>query len=88
MKNKKKNVLILGGSSDIGIEVIKNFLKLKWKVTAHFSQNKKKLEIFRKSSKNLNIIRFDFANYSNLNIKKLMIKKFRGRYDSNRNISW
>jgi len=82
MKNKKKNILILGGSSDIGIEVIKNFLKLKWEVTAHFSQNKKKLEILRKSSKNLNIIRFNFANYSNLNIKKLMTKKFSGRYDS------
>ena len=82
MKNKKRHVLILGGSSDIGIEVVKNFLKLKWKITAHFSKNKKKLEILKKTSKNLNIIRFNFANYSNLNIKKLMIKKFRGRYDS------
>ena len=82
MKNKKKNVLILGGSSDIGIEVIKNFLKLKWKVTAHFSKNKKKLEILKKTSKNLNIVRFDFTNYKNLNIEKLMIKKFSGRYDS------
>ena len=29
-----KHVLILGGSSDIGIEVVKIFLKLQWKVTA------------------------------------------------------
>ena len=42
MNNTTRRVLILGGSSDIGIEVIKNFLKLKWEVTAHFSQNKKK----------------------------------------------
>ena len=82
MKNKKRHVLILGGSSDIGIEVVKNFLKLKWEITAHFSKNKKKLEILKKTSKNLNIIKFNFANYNNLNIEKLMIKKFSGRYDS------
>ena len=82
MKNKKRHVLILGGSSDIGIEVVKNFLKLKWKVTAHCSKNKKKLEILKKTSKNLNIIKSNFTNYKNLNIEKLMIKKFSGRYDS------
>ena len=57
MKNKKKHVLILGGSSDIGIEVVKKFLQLKWKVTAHFSKNRKKLEFLKKKSKNLNIIK-------------------------------
>ena len=82
MKNKKKHILILGGSSDIGIEVVKNFLKLKWEVTAHYSKNKKKLEILKKTSKNLNIIKSNFTNYKNLNIEKLMIKKFSGRYDS------
>ena len=58
MKNKKRHVLILGGSSDIGIEVVKNFLNLKWEVTAHFFKNKKKLKILKKDSKNLNIIEF------------------------------
>ena len=82
MKNKKKHVLILGGSSDIGIEVVKNFLQLKWEVTAHCSKNKKKLKILKKTSKNLNIIKSNFTNYKNLNIEKLMIKKFSGRYDS------
>jgi len=82
MKNKKKHVLILGGSSDIGIEVVKKFLQLKWKVTAHFLKNRKKLEFLKKKSKNLNIIKFDFSNYNNLNIEKLMVKKFNGRYDS------
>ena len=47
----KKKVLILGGSSDIGVEVVKNFLHLGWKVTAHFFKNKKKLEVLRKNSK-------------------------------------
>ena len=82
MKNKKKHILILGGSSDIGIEVVKNFLKLKWEVTAHYSKNKKKLKILKKTSNNLNIIKSNFTNYKNLNIEKLMILKFSGRYDS------
>ena len=82
MKNRKKHVLILGGSSDIGIEVVKNFLQLKWEVTAHFHKNKKRLEILKKSSKNLNFVQLDFRPHKNLNIEKLIIKKFSGRYDS------
>ena len=82
MKNKKKHVLILGGSSDIGIEVVKNFLKMNWTVTAHFFKNKKKLKKLKKYSKNLNIIKFNFENYSNLNIEKLLTKKFNRKYDS------
>ena len=41
VKNKKRHVLILGGSSDIGIEVVKNFLKINWNVSAQFNKNKK-----------------------------------------------
>ena len=51
MKNKKKHVLVLGGSSDIGMEVVKNFLQLKWKVTTHYFKNKKKLAILKKGSR-------------------------------------
>ena len=36
----------------------------------------------RKSSKNLNIIKLDFSNYSNANIEKILKKKFNKRYDS------
>ena len=66
---KNKHVLILGGSSDIGIEVVKNFLNLGWKVTAHCFKNKKKLANLRKRSKNLDIIKLDFSNYINSNIE-------------------
>ena len=59
MKNKKKHVLILGGSSDIGIEVIKNFIALDWKITAHFSKNKHKLKILKKYIKNSDKIKFN-----------------------------
>ena len=82
MKNKKKHILILGASSDIGIEVVKNFLRLKWEVTAHFYKNKKRLETLKKGSKNLNFIKLDFKPHKNSNIEKLIIKKFNGRYDS------
>ena len=82
MKSRKKHVLILGGSSDIGTEVVENFLRLGWNVTAHFFKNKKKLYTLKKNSKNLNIIKFNFANYNNTNIEKLMVKKFNEKYDS------
>ena len=48
MKKIKRHVLILGGSSDIGIEVVKSFLNLNWNVTAHYNRNKKKLKIIKK----------------------------------------
>ena len=82
MKNKKKNVLILGGSSDIGIEVVKKFLELEWNVTAHFFKNKKKLEKMKNKFKNLNLIKFDFVNNNNMKIEKLILSKFNGKYDS------
>ena len=62
MKNKKKRVLILGGSSDIGIEVVKIFLMRNWNVSAHFFKSKKNLKILRKKFKNLNFIKFNFDN--------------------------
>ena len=49
--NKKRRVLILGGSSDIGLEVVENFLQLKWEVTAHFFKSKKKIRNIAKKFK-------------------------------------
>ena len=82
VKNKKKHVLILGGSSDIGIEVVKNFLKINWNVSAQFNKNKKKLEFLKKKSQNLNLIKFDFSNSKNLHIEKKISKRFNRKYDS------
>ena len=42
----KRRVLILGASSDIGVEVIKKILEKKWQITAHYSNNKKILTNF------------------------------------------
>jgi len=82
MNNQSKHVLILGGSSDIGIEVIKDFLKLEWNVTAHFFKNKKKLQLLEKKFKNLDIIRFDFTKINGNKLEKLISKKFKKNYDA------
>ena len=82
VKYKKKHILILGGSSDIGIEVVKNFLKINWSVTAQFNKNKKKLKFLKKKSQNLNLIKFDFSNSKNLYIEKKISKRFNRKYDS------
>ena len=78
---KKKHVLILGGSSDIGIEVIKMFLKLNWSVSAHYFKNKTKLNLLKKKSKNLNLINLDFSK-TNPRIEILIKKNFKDKYDS------
>ena len=79
---KNKHVLILGGSSDIGIEVVKSFLKLKWRVTAHLFKNKKKLLSLRKKTKNLDLVNLNFSNFNNSKIEKIIKKKFNKKYDS------
>ena len=81
MNMKKKNVLILGGSSDIGIEVIKIFLKLNWNVSAHYFKNKTKLNLLKKKSKNLNLIKLDFSK-ANPRVEILIKKNFKDKYDS------
>ena len=81
MNMKKKHVLILGGSSDIGIEVIKIFLKLNWNVSAHYFRNKTKLNLLKKKSKNLKLIKLDFSK-ANPRIEILIKKNFKDKYDS------
>ena len=75
---KKKHVLVLGGSSDIGIEVIKMFLKLNWSVSAHYFKNKTKLNLLKKKSKNLNLVKLDFSK-TNPKIEILIKKNFKDK---------
>ena len=65
----KKNVLILGASSDIGIE-LKNFLNYEYKITAHCNQNFEELKKLKKSN-NLKIIKKNFSNLNDKNIKSI-----------------
>ena len=38
----KKNILITGASSDIGISVVEKYIEDGWCVTAHFNKNNKR----------------------------------------------
>lgn len=54
-----KKILILGASSDIGLETVKYFLKNNWVVTAHYNSNKKKL--LQLNNKNLSLFKFNLT---------------------------
>ena len=81
MRIKSKKVLIIGASSDIGIETCKKFLENNWDLTAHFYENNKALEKLKKEySSRLNIFKFDLKKIYNLekflNNNKLKFSKF------------
>ena len=67
----KKNILVLGGSSDIGISLITDLLLKNHNVYAHYSANPFKLKKIKKKFKNLNIIKCDFRSYDLVKQKKL-----------------
>jgi len=68
----KENVLILGGSSEIGLATIKIFLKKNWQVYAHYNKKNKLLKKIRSNSKKLHLFK---SNFENLNEVKKFIKK-------------
>ena len=51
MRNESKRVLIIGASSDIGIETCKKFLENEWELTAHYNKNNKELQRLKKKYK-------------------------------------
>ena len=75
VKKNKMNVLILGASSDIGLEVTKIFLDKGFEVTAHCYKNKK---IFKKFNnyKKINSLQIGVTNTKiHKNNKKKNLKK-------------
>jgi 3-oxoacyl-[acyl-carrier protein] reductase len=78
----KKKVLILGGSSDIGISIIKKFIKNNYLVTAHFNSNLKPLLNLKKKNENLNIIKKNFIELTSTNIKLFVKKKKIDQFDT------
>ena len=59
-KVSKKKILILGASSDIGIQVVKKFLKKNWHVIAHSNKNNKKLSKIKNES--LSVFKLDLSS--------------------------
>jgi 3-oxoacyl-[acyl-carrier protein] reductase len=71
----KKNVLIIGGSSDIGIELTKKFLDKKiYKVHLHYNSSSKVVKTFKHKCK---LIKAELSSSNEKNI----LKKFRNDYD-------
>ncbi len=69
----KKNVLILGGSSDIGLELAKKFLNKKdYNIHLHYNSN---LKILKKIK--CKLIKADLSNSN----EKKILKKFDNNYD-------
>ena len=73
----KKNILILGASSEIGLATTRLFLKNKWDVYAHYNKSKKKLEKIQSENQMLHLLKCNFENLSEANkfIKKIYKKK-------------
>ena len=75
MRTFKKKVLILGGSSDIGLELLKKFLEKEiYKIDLHYNSN---IKNFKHLKNKCNLIKADLSvsNYKNT------LKKFSKNYD-------
>ena len=71
----KKKLLILGGSSDIGIEIIKIYLKNNFSVLAQYNKgNRNFFSLVNKNSKCVKKIKFDFSS-DNKKIESFFQKK-------------
>jgi 3-oxoacyl-[acyl-carrier protein] reductase len=69
---KNKKVFILGGSSDIGLSLMKIYLKNNYEVIAHYNKGSKKFFDFLKKNKKIISIKFDLT--SNLNLLNNFLK--------------
>ena len=66
LKNKK--ILILGASSDIGVEVVKEFISNNWLVYAHYNKNIRSLKKLNLKNKKLKLLQFDLSNFNKLDV--------------------
>ena len=82
MRNLKHRILILGGSSDIGIELINFFLNNNYLVDSHYNENSLKLKKIQKKNSNLKLIRINFDKVDSKNYEKVIKKFFNNNYTS------
>jgi 3-oxoacyl-[acyl-carrier protein] reductase len=76
----KKNILILGASSDIGVELIKLLLKNEFNITAHCFTNSKILSRISKKNNKLLIVQKDLNKLNDKNIKNFCKKNFNNKF--------
>ena len=69
INREKKSVLILGASSDIGVNLISQLIKKNYFIIAHYNSTKKKLSKF--SNDKVKIFKSDFSLINDTNLKKL-----------------
>ncbi len=73
----KKKIFIIGGSSDIGIEVIKKFISNNCKVVAHYNKEFDKLKKLKKNNNSrLELFQFDLRDITKLESYLHRNKKF------------
>ena len=82
MRNLKHRILILGGSSDIGIELINFFLNNNYLVDSHYNENSLKLKKIQKKNSNLKLIKINFDRVDSKNYEKVIKKFFNNKYTS------
>ena len=75
---KKKCVLILGGSSDIGINLIKKYIDGGWNVICHYNQNSLEIKKLKKNyKKELSLYKVNFDNENSVNKFISFLKKYK-----------
>ncbi len=79
VRSNVKNILILGASSDIGVEVISQLSKKNFFIYAHYFNNSKKIKNIYK--KKIIFIKSNFKSINSKNLKNVISKKFNHNYD-------
>ena len=75
---KKKCVLILGGSSDIGDNLIKKYINEGWNVICHYNQNSLKIRKLKKIyKKELSLYKANFDNENSVNKFINFLRKYK-----------
>ena len=78
---KIRNALILGGSSDIGVELIKLLEKKNFYITAQYNSNSRELIKLSKKNKKLKLVKINFKKTNQKKLKILLKNNFKEKYD-------
>ena len=71
-KDKKKKVLILGGSSDIATDLIPKLINKDYQITAHYSSNLTNVKKLKKRFNKIKFIKQNFYKITKKNLNKFL----------------